>query len=218
MKFIIFISGYLRQFSTPYHVYIALDILSGCSSILNLTIISLERVYAVNSPITQHRNISRNKSFIFGAVIFVWCYSILLVGLYPLTITHGFKDYTLLIVILAFILPTLVIIASYVTIIYMIKSRGMQTQRLQQEIKVTGMMAIVILLFLLCWFPFFLLNMLFHYCPCGVSISHSVIQYVKYLHYSNSAMNPVIYAYRNKYYQSAFKRILCRAFSCSKGT
>ena len=217
MKFIIFTSGYLRQFSTPYYVYIAQDILSGCSSILNLTIISLERVYAVNSPI-KHRNISRNKSFIFGAVIFVWCYSILLLGLYPLKITHGFKDYTLLIVILAFILPTLVIIASYVTIIYIIKSRGTQTQRLQHEIKVAGMMAIVILLFLLCWFPFFLLNMLFGYCPCDVSISHSVMRYVKYLHYSNSAMNPVIYAYRNKYYQSAFKRILRCAFSCSKGT
>ena len=207
----------MREHSTPYHIYIALDILCGCASILNLTIISLERMYAVNSP-AKHRNISRNKALIFGAVVFVWCYSIFLAALHPLKVNHGFKDYTLFIVILAFILPTLVIIASYMTIFYMVKSRDMQGRRLQREIKLAGMIGIVILLFLLCWFPFFLLNMLFDYCPCRESISYRLIPWVKYFHYTNSTMNPVIYAYRNTDYRSAFKRILYRGFLCSKGS
>jgi len=77
-----------------------------------------------------------------------------------------------------------------------------------KETRLAGMIAIVIVLFFICWLPFFLINILYTYCSphvCDHALLEKMIPFVKFLHYSNSMMNPIVYAYRNSNYRRVFK-------------
>lgn len=191
-------------------IYVAFDIMCGVASILNLTMISLERAFAVVRPAT-HRNLSRQRHLIFSGLIFVWAFAFLNSALYYLKAYYQWKAYNIYIVCIGFVLPTLVIIGSYITIYIVAQKHVSEGRRLHQEMRLAGMIAIVIALFLSCWFPFFLLNILFNYCRpphCEIMIMRRSVPYVKFLHYSNSMMNPVVYAYRNSDYREAFRSLL----------
>nr|QBL02579.1 biogenic amine-like GPCR [Tripedalia cystophora] len=206
-------AGDLQLNSKAYYVFIAFDILSGTMSILNLTVISLERMYAVRFP-AKHRNIQRQKWPIHTALGLTWCISLIMAGTYYIKVFYRWHYYTVMVVSLAFGFPTTVIIGSYIVIFSTARKHVMKRKRLQKEIKLAVMIGIVIILFLLCWSPFFLMNVLLEYCPCKKMISTKFIPLVKFLHYSNSMMNPCVYAYRNSDFRSAFKKLLCRWFPC----
>ncbi|XP_034255386.1 dopamine receptor 1-like [Thrips palmi] len=60
--------------------------------------------------------------------------------------------------------------------------------------------------FLVCWVPFFVINIVAAYCKdC---IPSSAFKVLTWLGYSNSAFNPVIYSIFNKEFRYAFRRIL----------
>eukprot|EP00794_Sanderia_malayensis_P005311 gene5311-5980_t len=212
----VFRMGYISQNSLPYFIYIGLDIVCGTASILNLTMISLERMYAVRFPAT-HRNIAHKRRVILGGIGFVWFFAFSLSGLAGLKIANVWSGYTYLVVIFAFVLPTIVIVASYMAIFHTMKCRQEQHWRFKQEIRVAIMIGIVIVLFLICWLPFFIFNIVFyHVCPCKPNhVLFPLIPIVKYMHYSNSLMNPIIYAYRYPDYRNAFKKMLFRCH-CQK--
>ncbi|VDM38769.1 unnamed protein product [Toxocara canis] len=68
--------------------------------------------------------------------------------------------------------------------------------------------------FLICWLPFFIVNVLRSLVPN--SVSNTQFQAVTWLGYANSTANPLIYSILNRDFRRAFKRILKRIFSCSK--
>ncbi|MFH4976810.1 hypothetical protein AB6A40_003519 [Gnathostoma spinigerum] len=68
--------------------------------------------------------------------------------------------------------------------------------------------------FLICWLPFFIINILRSLAPDAVS--HRFFQAVTWLGYANSTANPLIYSILNRDFRCAFKRILSRIFSCSE--
>lgn len=182
----------------------------GVASIVNLTVISLERLFAVVRP-ASHRNLSRKTNVIRGAISFVWAFAITNAGLYYIKAFHGWIDYNIYIVVIGFVAPALVIVGSYMIIYHVAQQHVTEQQRLRREMRLAGMIAIVIALFIACWFPFFLLNILFTYCrnpTCDQKIMQKTIPLVKFLHYSNSMMNPLVYAYRNSDYRDAFKKLI----------
>lgn len=59
--------------------------------------------------------------------------------------------------------------------------------------------------FLFCWLPFFILNLVEAYCKCAAII---LFQCLTWLGYVNSCLNPIIYSIFNSEFRDAFKRIL----------
>jgi hypothetical protein len=72
------------------------------------------------------------------------------------------------------------------------------------EARITRSLAIVIGCFICCWFPFFTLYIIRSLCRC---LSFNAIEFFVWLGYSNSSINPVLYAILNKNFRLAFKNI-----------
>ena len=66
--------------------------------------------------------------------------------------------------------------------------------------------------FLACWFPFFLLNILYALARSMIRINAETIMIAKWLHYLNSVLNPIIYSCMNRDFRAAFKRLAAKCF------
>lgn len=84
-----------------------------------------------------------------------------------------------------------------------------------REKRFTFVLAVVMGVFVICWFPFFLSYALKAVCPETCSIPEPLFKFFFWIGYCNSCLNPVIYTIFNQDFRKAFKRILCRD---TKGT
>ena len=84
----------------------------------------------------------------------------------------------------------------------------MRRRRLdQREVRATIRMAVIIACFCGCWLGFFIIYVLNGWVS-GLVISHQLDAFFFWLGYSNSAMNPVLYAIFNDDFRKAFQKIL----------
>ncbi|KAM8974107.1 alpha-2B adrenergic receptor isoform 2-T2 [Pelodytes ibericus] len=81
---------------------------------------------------------------------------------------------------------------------------------INREKRFTFVLAVVIGVFVMCWFPFFFTYSLGAICPVLCYIPESVFQFFFWIGYCNSSLNPVIYTIFNQDFRKAFRRILCR--------
>ncbi|KAM6965680.1 alpha-2B adrenergic receptor [Aplochiton taeniatus] len=84
-----------------------------------------------------------------------------------------------------------------------------------REKRFTFVLAVVIGVFVVCWFPFFFSYSLMAVCPETCSLPEPLFKFFFWIGYCNSCLNPVIYTIFNKDFRKAFKKILCRN---TKGT
>ena len=88
---------------------------------------------------------------------------------------------------------------------------------LQRERTVSKAIAIVISAFLLCFIPWFIVQMIMYIClTCNFSLlmlGHFIAAAVMY---ANSAINPFLYAWRLPKYKQTFKHILKKRTCCGK--
>lgn len=186
-----------------YELYITFDVFIGCASIFQLTAISLERCIAILWPI-KHRGLHEG---VFHAMILIaWGFSALVAGLYPIQLKHWEEGYTAFIFSTCFVGPFIVMFGVYV-MIYETAARSrsrvcpeLAAATIHREIRVAGTVALVTGLFMVAWFPFFVVTVVATYDlerlpePPGLL---RLIAFVKALHYTNSAINPIVYGYRN---------------------
>lgn len=78
-----------------------------------------------------------------------------------------------------------------------------------KQFKAAKTIAVVILAVFICWCPFFTLNLVYGLYPSW-DVPVTLITVSKWLHYANSAFNPIIYACFNQEYRSAFRALLTR--------
>ncbi|XP_054843161.1 5-hydroxytryptamine receptor 1A [Eublepharis macularius] len=78
---------------------------------------------------------------------------------------------------------------------------------LARERKTVKTLGIIMGTFILCWLPFFIVALVLPLCA-GCHMPEGLGAVINWLGYSNSLLNPVIYAYFNKDFQSAFKKII----------
>ncbi|XP_061463434.1 5-hydroxytryptamine receptor 1A [Rhineura floridana] len=78
---------------------------------------------------------------------------------------------------------------------------------LARERKTVKTLGIIMGTFILCWLPFFIVALVLPFCDsCYMPDWLGAV--INWLGYSNSLLNPVIYAYFNKDFQSAFQKIV----------
>lgn len=84
-----------------------------------------------------------------------------------------------------------------------------------REKRFTFVLAVVIGVFVVCWFPFFFSYSLMAVCPDVCALPDPLFKFFFWIGYCNSSLNPVIYTIFNKDFRQAFKKILCKS---TKGT
>ncbi|XP_049641019.1 alpha-2B adrenergic receptor [Suncus etruscus] len=85
--------------------------------------------------------------------------------------------------------------------------------QLSRERRFTFVLAVVIGVFVLCWFPFFFSYSLGAICPQRCRVPHGLFQFFFWIGYCNSSLNPVIYTIFNQDFRRAFRRLLCRQWT-----
>ena len=86
-----------------------------------------------------------------------------------------------------------------------------QPQSVSSEEKATRVLGIVFFTFILCWAPFFTLNIVSSSCSDHCSIPAFLTEFSLWLGYTSSTINPVIYTTFNIKFRKSFLHILlCR--------
>ncbi|KAG5680907.1 hypothetical protein PVAND_010385 [Polypedilum vanderplanki] len=87
------------------------------------------------------------------------------------------------------------------------KRTNLSANAVATEQKATKVLGLVFFTFVLCWSPFFILNILFATCPTCEVPDH-IINICLWLGYVSSTINPIIYTIFNKTFRAAFIRLL----------
>ncbi|KAM6985202.1 5-hydroxytryptamine (serotonin) receptor 1A b [Aplochiton taeniatus] len=77
-----------------------------------------------------------------------------------------------------------------------------------RERKTVKTLGIIMGTFIFCWLPFFIVALVMPFCQESCYMPRWLEDVINWLGYSNSLLNPIIYAYFNKDFQSAFKKII----------
>uniref|UniRef100_A0A8D0CC77 Somatostatin receptor 3 n=1 Tax=Salvator merianae TaxID=96440 RepID=A0A8D0CC77_SALMN len=125
----------------------------------------------------------------------------------------GFIVYT---AALGFFGPLLIICLCYLLIVVKVRSssrkvRALTAKRKRSEQRVTRMVVAVVAVFVLCWLPFYVLNIInvVWTLPEGPSL-FGIYFLVVVLPYANSCANPIIYGFLSYRFKQGFRRAILR--------
>ncbi|KAF0302177.1 putative G-protein coupled receptor No18 [Amphibalanus amphitrite] len=79
---------------------------------------------------------------------------------------------------------------------------------LSKERKAARVLGVIMGVFVVCWLPFFLMYAIVPFCTNCAPPSQRVVDFVTWLGYVNSSLNPIIYTIYNKDFRTAFSRLL----------
>lgn len=202
-----------------WFAYNAVDIFTGLASVFTLTVISMERLYAVLMPFTHRYTKRIYYMIVIGGL---WCLAALISGVFWLTMVHQLLPKEL------FIYPmTIVSFASvgiisvvYVTVWIKIKffvSKRSNTKLLGpgEEKNIFFAIGIVTVVFVCTWLPFNIMNLMANFHQSVISdLPNDSIYFVKFLHYCNSFINPIVYTLKIP----EFRRSIYRLFRVQSGS
>ncbi|XP_070712407.1 somatostatin receptor type 5 [Pempheris klunzingeri] len=114
---------------------------------------------------------------------------------------------------MGFFCPLLVICLCYLLIVIKVRSVGKRAQatssrRRKSERKITRMVVVVVAVFVLCWLPFYALNIvnLLVVLPRDF---RGLYVFVVVLSYANSCANPILYGFLSDNFKRGFRKALC---------
>ncbi|KXJ12345.1 adenosine receptor A1 isoform X2 [Exaiptasia diaphana] len=195
------------------NIYLTLDIFTGFASIFALTIIALERLYAVALPNWHHTTLS---SVYFVLIAVIWflagIFGILrMLFSYKYVIGDAFYNSTMAALFTSLVVICLAYICIAVKVRWRINEKTKKTIEKNRKLAVT--LSIVTLIFVVTWLPFYLLNIVFRFCKpsnCPHKIDYNVVLFSKFLQYCNSFINPIIYSFKIPDFRVALLRLFGR--------
>ncbi|XP_003224807.1 somatostatin receptor type 5 [Anolis carolinensis] len=206
----------------------AFDGINQFTSIFCLTVMSLDRYLAVVHPLKS--TAWRRPRVAKLISLAVWTFSFLVV--LPMIIFADVQEtlhtcnmswpdpveiwsavFIIYTSVLGFFGPLLVICLCYLLIVIKVKSSGIRvgsTRRRRTERKVTRMVVIIVVVFVFCWLPFYILNIvnLIFILP-EEPVLVGVFSFVVILSYANSCANPILYAFLSDNFKQSFQKVLC---------
>lgn len=203
-----------------FEFYISFDRFSALASIFHLTAISVERYLAISRPF-DHSVLS--FCVYKNMTIAAWVTVGLIAVFSMLCSSLPFKAVcTVVVFIVGFVLPAVSMLTLYTEIFRTARDLIERTpdtrtaesiqNKVREERKVALTVSFVTVLFLIAWLPFFVVSMLGEFCasclPTGDGQTTTLVTFVKWMHYTNSAVNPLVYAFRDGEMRSSFAKFI----------
>lgn len=208
-------------------VVMVLDGINQFTSVFCLTVMSIDRYMALANPLRFSRWRTPRCAKIVSVVL--WFFSLLTIlpmamhfsaeqGLcIPDLVSDawwlGVLSYTF---IMGFALPFTVMTASYTALLWTLRSQQLratppnqESQRSEQQ--VTKMVVAVVVVFGVCWLPFYTLNFCSLYQVGLVQNFARAFEFVVLVSYSWSCANPILYACLSDTFRRHFRALLCPA-------
>lgn len=185
--------------------------MSCSASVLHLCFISIDRCLVIVRPVQSKaiRTLKRFKLALLIAWIFPVIYGVLRMSV--------IKKATSYFTVVAAAICYLTIICCYTLIIFKVWNRDVVHSHARQsasqlvERRVTVTVAIVVIVFTICWIPLMYLRSAYAQSNVGVAYN-----WARTLALSNSAMNPWIYCLRMEAFLTNYKRLLKCGFGNNK--
>ncbi|XP_068757979.1 adenosine receptor A2a-like [Montipora capricornis] len=194
-------------------------------SVGDILLLSIDRFFAVVTPLQYRAKVTSKRVCIVSVAL--WIYFLLFGIVFSLLRKHYALMETLYNVQIFCILICIVVINVFTLYRfhkYSHSTKALDEQHagvsrqmiLQRERTVSKAIAIVISAFLLCFIPWFIVQIIIYIClTCNLSllILYFIAAAVMYV---NSAINPFLYAWRLPKYKQTFKHILKKRTCCGR--
>ncbi|KAG5672470.1 hypothetical protein PVAND_002597 [Polypedilum vanderplanki] len=197
--------------------------LLGITSITTLTVLAYERCCLVTSPFSSSHLTNRGAKL---SVCFIWTYSFLLTSP-PLfgwgkyineaaniscsvnweTQTLNATSYIVFLFIFGLVVPVAIILYSYFKIIMTMKGNALRAGRVNKiETKVTLMIAIMIIAFLIAWTPYSIFALTEQFGDSNL-ITPALAVLPALIAKSSICYNPCIYVISNSQFRASWRRV-----------
>ncbi|XP_061194338.1 5-hydroxytryptamine receptor 4-like [Saccostrea echinata] len=205
--------------NTTYLMYWGLDVLFTTTSILHLTCMTVDRYVAVTKPFKYYQIMKKRRVscllFLCWFLPVLISFSLMMIKFNQISVRSENCRITpilrvnalgaIIASVASFYLPVIFMIFCNVKIFRFIKSRGRKLheltsnyvkdvhreQQIQKEVKVARTIAILLGCFLMCWLPFFTVNILEPLFAYELHEGAWVV--ITWLGYINSTVNPYLY-------------------------
>ncbi|XP_069494510.1 somatostatin receptor type 1 [Ambystoma mexicanum] len=206
---------------------LSVDAINMFTSVYCLTVLSVDRYIAVVHPIkaARYRRPTVAKFINTG----VWLLSLIIIMpilIFSSTAVNSdgtmacnmlmpepaqrwlvvFVVYTFL---MGFLFPVIAICMCYILIIFKIRVVALKAgwqQRKRSERKITLMVMTVVMVFVVCWMPFYVVQLVNVFVEQDDA---TISQLSVILGYANSCANPILYGFLSDNFKRSFQRILC---------
>lgn len=218
-------------------LYMASTSINQFTSSIFLTIMSADRYVAVCHPITA----PKMRTPFISKIVSLSAWTASAIFMIPIFMYANIMDndqvkscnilwpegenlsgqtaFTLYSFVLGFAVPVVLIFCFYFMVIRKLQTVGPKNkskEKKKSHRKVTKLVLTVITVYVLCWLPYWITQMALIFTPpkqCQSKFTVTVFLFAGFFSYSNSAMNPILYAFLS----DNFKKSFVKACTCAAG-
>uniref|UniRef100_A0A0L8H5P3 G-protein coupled receptors family 1 profile domain-containing protein n=1 Tax=Octopus bimaculoides TaxID=37653 RepID=A0A0L8H5P3_OCTBM len=216
-------------FGRPFcNVWISLDVMCSTASILNLCAISLDRYIHIRDPLHYENWMTKKRTAIIISIVWVCSF---LISFLPIHLGWHSPEaastqltgcdldinpiYAVISSTISFIIPCIVMLSIYCKLYSTAQQHVRNIRRTYacerydgslSDHKAAITLGIIMGVFLLCWTPFFVVNLTS--AACKTCIPPLAFKILTWLGYANSSLNPIIYSIFNTDFREAFRRVI----------